>query len=1429
MGLLVALATAAAPPTGARAAAGALARLDADQGTAAARLSGLRLRSEAPPVGISLTRSKTRPYLACPEAPCEAIVDPPAVRESGHWRLPAGGPVLEGSGEEGGLDPQDLQSAYDIPTSGASNQTIALVDADGYPTAESDLAKYRERYGLPPCTNANGCFRKVNEQGEEANYPSSSLEWDTESALDLDMASATCPSCHILLVEASSSSIQDLARSVNTAASLGATEISNSYTIAEVACRPEDCEEYNSYYDHPGVLITAGAGDWGYEDQTEGGEVPNFPASSPYVVAVGATSLTRTSNARGWSEEVWAYPEGGSGILSGTGSGCSLSEPKPVWQTDPACANRSDNDVAAVGACATPVSIYATLGYAGWRNECGTSASTPIVAGIEAHASAYARSLPGADAFYADTGGLFDVTSGNNGECTPPAEDEYLCHAELGYDGPTGNGAPDGPLELESAPPMVATRPASAVTATTATINGEIDAQGLETTYSFEYGTSASYGASAPASGGAAGSGASEHGVTVTLTGLQPDTTYHYRLLASNAAGGSTGADATFRTAVPSVTSIAPHGGPTDGGTSITISGANFVDVTAVRFGSTDAKSFAVESPDVIKAVAPKGSGTVDVTVSTPAGTSTVSPADQFTYLLLDSTRAWGQNDGELGDGVTANSDSAVEVSALPEVKALSAGGVSLALLTDGEVESWGPGENGQLGDGRARRSLTPTKVCAPGVGECAAGPYLQEVAAVSAGGTYSLALLKNGTVVSWGRNYWGELGSGFTTGFKSSVPTPICTVEEDPCNPQHYLKEVTAVAAGYDHGLALLEDGTVVAWGENEDGALGDGGTANSDVPVPICAMGEKEHPCRNRLGDVSAIAAGVEDSVALLGNGTVVTWGDNQIGELGDGMEAGSDVPVAVCAAGESAPCTDDLGEVQAIAAGGGYGLALLKDGTVKAWGYNYEGQLGDGSFTSGPCDCSRVPVTVSDLSEVTTIAAGQTADDSLALRKDGELLAWGGDYEGSLGDGDAAAAVGAPPGRLGEGAQDTPVRVCATDATGPCPDGPYLYDEGTVVAMATGNDDDLVSLALPSTPTVAGVQPSVGAASGGTRVSILGTNLGGATAVDFGAAPAAEVEVDSATELSAVTPPGIGTVDVTVRTPGGTSAAVPSDRFTYETPVITSVSPSSGLEEGGTTVRITGALLGEATAVKFGAAEARSFTVESPTSITAIAPAGAGTVNVSVTTPLGTSQPVQADQFTYVAPGPAPTISKLSPKKGPAAGGTAVTIKGAGLTDVTAVKFGTTDATSYTVNSQTSITAISPAETTGTVNVTVTTPNGTSPTSSKDQFKYASPTVTNVSPNSGPTSGGTSVTITGSGFAPGDETTSFTFGKARGTSVDCASSTRCAVVSPGAKPSTVDVRATVGRAKSKKTAMDRFTFLADSLPSEAMARFDSLEPVI
>ncbi|WP_443741618.1 S53 family peptidase, partial [Streptomyces humicola] len=193
-----------------------------------------------------------------------------------------------------GYGPSDLQSAYNLPSSTAgSGQTVAIVDAQDDPNAESDLGAYRSQYGLPACTTANGCFRKVDQNGG-TNYPSADSGWAGEISLDLDMVSAVCPQCHILLVEASSANMSDLGTAVNEAVSLGAKYVSNSYGGSEDST---DTTSDSQYFNHPGVAITVSAGDGGY-----GAE---YPAASQYVTAVGGTSLSRASNSRGWSESVW--------------------------------------------------------------------------------------------------------------------------------------------------------------------------------------------------------------------------------------------------------------------------------------------------------------------------------------------------------------------------------------------------------------------------------------------------------------------------------------------------------------------------------------------------------------------------------------------------------------------------------------------------------------------------------------------------------------------------------------------------------------------------------------------------------------------------------------------------------------------------------------------------------------------------------------------------------------------------------------------------------------------------------------------------------------------------------------------------------------------------------------------------------------------
>jgi len=330
-----------------------------------------------------------------------------------------------------GFGPTDLQAAYGLTSAAASNgsgETIAIVDAYNDPNAEADLATYRSYYGLSACTTANGCFKKVSQTGSTTGLPSSNTGWAEEISLDLDMASAICPNCNILLVEAKSATIANLGTAVNEAVTLGAKYVSNSYGASESS---SDTTYDTSYFKHTGVAITVSAGDSGY-----GAE---WPAASQYVTSVGGTALTKaTSTTRGWTETVWKTSS-----TEGTGSGCSAYDPKPSWQTDTGCTKRTISDVSAVADPATGVAVYDSYGItAGWYTFGGTSASSPIIAGVYALAGTPSSGSYPAKFPYtaAGTSALNDVTSGNNGTCTT----SYLCTATSGYDGPTGWGTPEG-------------------------------------------------------------------------------------------------------------------------------------------------------------------------------------------------------------------------------------------------------------------------------------------------------------------------------------------------------------------------------------------------------------------------------------------------------------------------------------------------------------------------------------------------------------------------------------------------------------------------------------------------------------------------------------------------------------------------------------------------------------------------------------------------------------------------------------------------------------------------------------------------------------------------------------------------------------------------------------------------------------------------
>jgi subtilase family serine protease len=338
-----------------------------------------------------------------------------------------------------GYIPAQLQSAYALQTASAADgrgETVAIVDAYDDPKAISDLDTYRRTFGLGGCTvsppAATGCtftdgatVRKVSQTGTTA-YPRGNTSWGQEISLDLDMVSAICPRCNILLVEATTNSIANLGIAEVEAASLGANAISNSYGASEFS--GETADDVN--YDHPGIAVTASTGDSGYGVE--------WPAASPYVTAVGGTSLKTASTARGWTETAW----------TGAGSGCSAYEPQPTWQTIGAitsvCAKRATADVSAVADPNTGVSVYDTyasflFGSSGWLVFGGTSVASPIIASVYALAGNTSQA-PGFP--YSHTLSLNDVTSGSNAGLIGCGND--LCTAGVGWDGPTGLGTPNG-------------------------------------------------------------------------------------------------------------------------------------------------------------------------------------------------------------------------------------------------------------------------------------------------------------------------------------------------------------------------------------------------------------------------------------------------------------------------------------------------------------------------------------------------------------------------------------------------------------------------------------------------------------------------------------------------------------------------------------------------------------------------------------------------------------------------------------------------------------------------------------------------------------------------------------------------------------------------------------------------------------------------
>ncbi len=410
----------------------------------------------------------------------------------------------------------------------------------------------------------------------------------------------------------------------------------------------------------------------------------------------------------------------------------------------------------------------------------------------------------------------------------------------------------------------------------------------------------------------------------------------------------------------------------------------------------------------------------------------------QWAYQNL---AAWGYNyDGELGNGNTSQSTVPVTVTASSgalqdkSVVAVSTGAShSLALCSDGTVASWGLNTNGQLGNDGTSQSTVPVTVTT-----LSGALQGKTVVSVAAGGHHSLALCSDGTVASWGLNSNGQLGNGNTS--QSTVPVAV-TISGVPAT-----RIVIAISAGASHSLALCSDGTVVTWGLNTNGQLGNGTTAQSTVPVMVTTFSGA------LLGKtVIAVSAGASHSLALCSDGTVTAWGNNGSGQLGNNSQATySNVPVPVT---QSGVITGK--KVVSVAAGGAHSLALCSDGTVTAWGYNGFGELGNNNTTNRSAPVLVTQSGVFSGKTVVSIAAGYY--HNLALCSDGTVAAWGYNGDGELGNNSTTNRI-------------TPVLVTTSG----------IMAGQTVVSIAAGGSHSLVLASVQNSPDLSGLSLSSGTLS-------------------------------------------------------------------------------------------------------------------------------------------------------------------------------------------------------------------------------------------------------------------------------------------------------------------------------------------------------------
>lgn len=896
---------------------------------------------------------------------------------------------------------------------------------------------------------------------------------------------------------------------------------------------------------------------------------------------------------------------------------------------------------------------------------------------------------------------------------------------------------------------------------------------------------------------------AGRHTLTVTQTNVTPfDGNGH-----SPKGGSPISASTTLVVGAvsgPLVTGVSPSTGTSAGGTSVTISGSNFTGASAVHFGTAAAK-FTVSSSTSISATAPAGLGAVDVAVTTSHGTSFRSDADRFIYVAPSAPVVTGidPTSGTQDGGTTV----AISGLGFKGTTAVHFGGAlakSFKVHSDSELVATSPSGSGAVNVTVTTKLGTSKHTTADMYSYLPGSAGLPTVTAVSPSvGTKGTVVTVTGTGLSRAKavDFGSTAAKDVTVDSDNSITAtaPIGSVTGNPVDVTVTTPAGKSATSSADQ-FTYVNGPAVTSVSPNEGSPLG-------GYSVSVNGSGFTG-ATKVKFGSVSASSFSIAgDSLITAtvpaGTGTVAVTVRTPAGlsatSINDEFTYGAPVVTSV-----SPSAGSPLGGYSVSVSGTGFtGATAVDFGATHATDVVVSS---DDSLTATvPAGSGTVDVTVKTAAGTSATSAADEFDYVGQPTVSAVSPSQGPATGGNLVDVTGTSLTGATVVDFGTGNPASDITVISdTLLTAEAPAGTGTVDVTVTVpggTSPTSVNDEYTYFAVP---TVTGLSVSSGPAPGGTPVVITGSGFSSATAVDFGTDNGASFTITSDTSISATSPSsqsGAGAVDVTVTNPGGTSVISGADAFTYlALPSVSSVFPPAGPLAGGTQVYISGTGFTPSTTVEFGSSAGTDVTYLTSGLIMATSPAGTTTVDVTVTTTVGTSVISGADQFTYQG---VPTVTGVSPGDGPVSGNVSVSITGTNFLTASEVDFGGTASASFTVTSPTTITATAPSTVSpGTVDVTVITLSGTSTTLAADQFTYvAVPTVTDVSPPSGPVTGGTGVTITGTGFTGAS---AVTFGGVAATTFTVNSDTSITATAP-AQTSAAPFGATVQVTTAGGTAGD------------------------